>query len=207
VTNNTNKTEAEAKVEAAALIVSEWGSNVEAIKSKIADAKQKVADMREKRREHALDAALDQAPANKALAAAHSDQAAAEKLADDLAYALEQAKARLASAEVVHGVACRQVALKRACEVIARRVAAASRFDAAAREMEAALTEYNCIWSELAGVDFDGANGMGMSVMEARRGEKRIPGALPPSLRKALSIGGATGSLENSERLVWKGLA
>jgi hypothetical protein len=207
MTDNTTTTEAEARVEAAAAAVSEWKSNVASVSAKIQDQTALIAERAKTRRESALSAALDQGTAGKKLASARDEQLLGERTKEDLAHALEMANVRLKEAEVIHRGACRAVALEHAREVIARRVAAAARFDAAAREMEAALTEYNGIWSELAGVDFDGNSGMGMSAMEGRRGDYRIPGALPPAMRKLLSIGGPAGSLENSERLVWRGVA
>jgi len=201
-----NITEAEASVNEAARTATEWVSNIAAIRSKIADAKQRVVDMEGTRREHALSAALDKSQATKALTAAHKDQAAAEKLADDLAYALEQANVRLAEAEIIHGGAVLALSRAQAQQVIERRVLAAEEIDKAFSQLEVAIRNYDATWRELAGINF-GDDGFNMSLIESRRGDNRLPAAIPPALRKLLNLAGHSASLAASERLVWRALA
>jgi hypothetical protein len=198
---DTNMTEAEAQanLDAAGVAVTEWRSNVEAIKSKIADAKARVAEIQAQRREHAIEAALDQAGPSAALKMLHEEEAEIERRLADLEHAASMAEARRAAAEAEK--AGRVLALRRAQarEIVSQRIEAAARFDAAQRAAEEALAAF----VELGRAVPDLGEGATWGLLEHRVGDNRIKAAVSPAIKRLLSLPGECVSLETSERATW----
>jgi 3-dehydroquinate dehydratase len=179
-------------------------ADIDKISGKISSTKALIAELESKRQAHALDAALDQPSAVKALSACHDDQASAEKLLRDLEYAHEMARPKLALAMAEEGAARRQVNLEIAKGLVQKRILAAEKFDAAAAAMAEALREFDEHWDAIAVINE--AHSGGQSVLDARRGMNRIKAALPVQIQRAFDLRTESqSSLARSEALTWQG--
>jgi hypothetical protein len=194
--------EAQANLDAAAATAREWRDAVETIRGKLETTRARVAAIQRDRKGLALEAALGKPDATKALADLHDEQAAAEKLADDLVYGLEQAKARQAAAEAAHAAAILALNRAQAKAIIEARIQAAIRFDIAMADADSALQAYQ---RGLVGLpDIDGPGGPSMSTIELREGTGRARAAIGQGLRRLLNLGGETQALAQGERAIWR---
>jgi chromosome segregation ATPase len=183
-------------LETATATANEWRSACGKIETQAQTLKATIAELERKRRDNALDAALGKPAARTAISGAYEEQATAEKQVADLEFALTEARARLQSASFAEGAARRACNLEAARVVIDRRITVAASIDAHLAQLESAKNEYKELFHEIMGFNELFA-GVSVSTMESREGLGRL---------KALNDGGS-GSLESSERMIWRGLA
>ena len=207
MTTNTTQTDAEIAASKAAETVAHWQTAAGKIETKLADARAAIAKLEATRRDNALAAATGDTSASAAVLEARRTHAATALEAEDLGAALVDARAKLNEALAVHGNALREVSLELARAVISKRIAAAANVDRACTQMTEALKEYQFLWAELASFNELYVPGGGMSAYELREGSNRIKACLPAIVKRMFDLHGEPGSLEASERAVWRGVA
>lgn len=117
----------------------------------------------------------------------------------------------LKRAEADHVAASRRERNSRAREIADRRIAAAKKWDAAAAEMQAALSDWDALGQELSGLDLDIISRVGLSGWEAAVGYSRVAAAFPSSIVNRLfptaqGLYAGSGSLAVTEANTWRDL-
>jgi hypothetical protein len=195
------------KVELCELILAEQADNVASLHShevhvsaKLAEAKAKVATLADKRKQIAIDAALDKTGARDTLAAVNDDLRTAEIDVEALSIALSVTRSSLVDAEEHHAAAVVQLRKAQGTALIVQRIAAAAKFDEAQRLSDEALAEYDAILRAIPDVD-DSAVGWG--TVEQRIGVNRVRSAVSPRIKKMFNLPNDHASLEATEKAVW----